>query len=204
MTPDTDERALIRAAAKGNKYAQGILYDRYFFYTVKISNQFLKNWDNALDAAQEVFLVVFAKNKIRDFRNEVKLQTWLYAITRNVCFSKYRKDRRRAEECLFEPDTLQPLYFYNTPKDNPEELLIDEERKQKLRHVMQLLPPLYLKAIVSSYFLEHSYHDGAEKLGVSSSYYGLLKSRATKKLGEIMKKHRNRQGVAGYEKMSLG
>jgi RNA polymerase sigma-70 factor (ECF subfamily) len=48
---------------------------------------------DAEDVAQEVLLVV--QRRLRDFRPEAQLSTWLYKITQNIATSRRRRERLR-------------------------------------------------------------------------------------------------------------
>src|SRR5436309_5804753 len=58
-----------------------------------VALRMLRNWGEAEEIAQEVFLRVH--RAVGDFRGEAKLSTWLYAITSRLCLNRLASGERR-------------------------------------------------------------------------------------------------------------
>src|SRR6478752_1758862 len=53
----------------------------------------LKDWEEAIDVAQDVF--IRAMREPRFFDEDFKMKAWLYRVTSNLCFNLVRDRRRR-------------------------------------------------------------------------------------------------------------
>ena len=86
--------------------------------------KWLKMPNEAEDACQEVFLR--AARAWHSFRADCKIETWLYLITKNVCFNFNRRARRRRYgECLEYNDQLRPVSrpeYWNASMNQEEEV----------------------------------------------------------------------------------
>lgn len=92
---DEDKR-LVDAIQAGDKTAFDILVLRHKDRIFNLCYWFLSDYEEANDAAQEVFLKAY--RSVSKFRFESTFYTWLYRITVNVCknrlkssFFKYRR-----------------------------------------------------------------------------------------------------------------
>jgi RNA polymerase sigma-70 factor (ECF subfamily) len=88
-----------------------VLYYRHFDYVRRLVIKFL--WDSSrADDVEEAVQVVFivASRKLRDFKFQAKLTTWLYSATRYVVYNLNKK--RAKERGLFHPlpDTVEELH----------------------------------------------------------------------------------------------
>lgn len=72
----------------------GALFDRHGAYVVRRCRQLLGPSEDALDAAQEVFLRALAARE--RFRGDAEPLTWLYRIATTYCLQQIRNGRRRA------------------------------------------------------------------------------------------------------------
>jgi RNA polymerase sigma-70 factor (ECF subfamily) len=84
------------------------LFEDYSDDILNYSLSLLKNYDDAKDAVQEVF-IRFIKSQ-DSFRGECSYKTWLLTITRNYCFGKMNGKGRQPERIddnfikIYEPD----------------------------------------------------------------------------------------------------
>jgi RNA polymerase sigma factor (sigma-70 family) len=89
---ELDDADLARAAAAGDRYAFGVIYDRYADRLHDFCIAMLRDRDAAADCVQDVF--VTAATKLVQLRDHDRLRSWLYAIARNEALARIR-DRRR-------------------------------------------------------------------------------------------------------------
>jgi len=87
-----DEQKLIERIQSGDRRAFDELVLGYQNKVIHISYGMLSDYQDACDAAQEVFVKVY--RSIDRFRGDSSLSTWIYRITKNVCsdFLRKRKD----------------------------------------------------------------------------------------------------------------
>lgn len=93
----TDGR-LAELVASGDREAFTELMKRHENMVFAVCLRMLADRDQALDAAQEVFVTLF--RKAGKFRGESAFSTWLYRIAVNTCLDMLRKAKRRPADPL--------------------------------------------------------------------------------------------------------
>lgn len=93
MDSGTDEE-LVRRFVDGDRDAFTGLVERHHARVYNIAFRMLGGREDALDAAQDVFLTCL--RKLRGFRRQSAFTTWLHRVTVNVCLDTIR--RRRPEQ----------------------------------------------------------------------------------------------------------
>ena len=86
-----DEPFLIRQFKDGDQSTFEWIVKKYQDRIYNLCRYLLVNPQDAEDAAQEVFLKAY--RKLKDFRPESSLYTWLYRIGVNTCLDHKRKSR---------------------------------------------------------------------------------------------------------------
>ena len=84
-----DDQELALAAARGDQAAFGQVLERHYDLLYRVAYRFLGRAAEAEDVAQEVAMAL--AHKIRQFRGEAKLTTWLYQVVLNACRDHGRK-----------------------------------------------------------------------------------------------------------------
>ena len=79
----------IRQAIKGNKNAFGKLVKLYQDQILFLAYDYLGNFEEAKDAAQDVFIKAY--ENLKDFNQKAEFKTWLYRITINTSIDYLRK-----------------------------------------------------------------------------------------------------------------
>src|SRR5689334_23462456 len=90
-----DDRALVRAAQRGDEQAFRSLVERYHRRVVQLALGMVKDSDEAMDIAQETFVRVH--RYLPSFKGDSSFFTWTYRIAKNLCLDSARK-RGRAEQ----------------------------------------------------------------------------------------------------------
>lgn len=89
MRMDVSDESLAQAAANGDRQAFAVLvgrvYDRVYAYAVRLTG----NRIEAEDLAQDICAAL--PTKLKSFRGESKLTTWLYRITVNAARDRFRR-----------------------------------------------------------------------------------------------------------------
>ena len=104
MSP-ADDADLIARFRRGDPRAFEILLDRYLDRVVGVAARLLRDRHEALDVAQEVFLLLH--KALPGWRDEGLLFSWLYRATLNVASHRLRS-RRRLLKVDVPPDRPQP------------------------------------------------------------------------------------------------
>ncbi len=131
----TDEE-LVRLIKKGNKTAFDDLVNGYSSRVINIAYSLLGDREEALDAAQEIFIKVY-KN-IANFRGESSVSTWIYRIAKNVCTDFLRKRKAVIISLDDDKDDEQKIEIPDETS-SPEEVF---ERKEKITLVRTAIASL--------------------------------------------------------------
>ena len=131
----TDEE-LVKLIKKGNKKAFDDLVNGYSSRVINIAYSLLGDREEALDAAQEIFIKVY-KN-IANFRGESSVSTWIYRITKNVCIDFLRK-RKEATLSLDDNQDDAPKIEIEDRKFSPEENAETHEIQQLVHDAISQL-----------------------------------------------------------------
>ena len=147
---------------------------------------FLRNQQEAEDAAQEVFIEVF--DSVKDFRQEAQLSTWVHRIAVTKSMEAIRRKRRKKRLAFLVPERANELEQEpaQDPSDssNPSAALENAEREQVLRQALDSLPDSQRVAFTLHQVEGLSYDEITKVLGNSLSAVESLIHRAKKNLQE--------------------
>ncbi|HMB73760.1 MAG TPA: RNA polymerase sigma factor, partial [Gammaproteobacteria bacterium] len=141
------DRDLVEAVLKGDKAAQRRFYDGHVDRVYALSYRMTGNESSARECTQTAFIRMF--DKLRGFRGESALSTWVHAVAVSVVLQWRRESARRARrEIQF--DTLEEL-----PAASPDRgSLLDEN----IRRAIDSLPAPY-QSVVVMYDIEGYTHE---------------------------------------------
>ena len=169
------DRALVRRCQRDRSpEAFRELYERHKDRVLTIAYHLIGDREEALEAAQEVFLRVY--RKIGRFRGQASFASWLYRISVNVATDRRRRlgrERSLLEAYSREKALQQP----GTGRGGTSAGDAGAERREAAREVRRAVARLSpkLAAVVTLRYLEgRAYAEIAEILGVS---VGTVKSR---------------------------
>jgi RNA polymerase sigma-70 factor, ECF subfamily len=154
---DTDPDAvLVRACIAGDRAAFESLLARYERTIYNLAFRMLRNPEDALDVVQVVFLTAY--ERMAQFNFEHRFYSWIYriAINESIDVLNGRKREYHADE-----DADQHTAERTLMDDR-----IEAELGVALRQAMMTLPTDYRAVIVLRHFVDCSYHQIAEVLGV--------------------------------------
>jgi RNA polymerase sigma-70 factor (ECF subfamily) len=132
----------------------------------------------AEDAAQETFLRAYTR--LATYKIDKKFSSWLLAIDSHHCIDRLRRRR-------FTWLSLDELPFLEQSAgewNQPEEAAIQQEEQDKVRKMLDHLPPQYRAAVVLRYWYELSYKEIAEVMGITESAVKSRLYRAREKLAQ--------------------
>lgn len=142
--PDAmDERALIRAAQRGDRAAFEQLVRLYEASVLRLALQLVRSQDEARDLYQEAFLKIY--RSLHRFRFESRFSTWVYRVVMNVCLDHLRRTARRRETQAPEPAEGRQEFFQALPEErpglDPERTLRGKEIARRLESALARLSP---------------------------------------------------------------
>lgn len=119
------------------------LIDRYEKQLINFSYTYVKDWSQAEDIIQEVFVSCY--KHMNSFRGHSSYKTWLYAITRNKSIDYLKRGS-------FKYLTLNLHDRYKSNILSPEETAIVRDEKEELSRKVLSLPVKYRETIILYYY----------------------------------------------------
>jgi RNA polymerase sigma-70 factor (ECF subfamily) len=180
MGNNSDELSIINRFKEGEESAFEELVLKYQDRIYNLCRHMLGNTHEAEDAAQDTFLKAY--QKLKDFKPEAALYTWLYRIAVNTCLD-YNK--RPFFESLFRK--AESDEFVDEPASDwpsPEKLYESKQIGLALNTSIKKLPIKLRTAIILKEIEGLSYEEIADILEIS---IGTVKSRISRARDELKK-----------------
>lgn len=178
---------------KSNRAANAFVrkYQAFVYHT---AYRYLNNYEDADEISQEVFIK--ALYNLHKFNNKSSVKTWLYTITKNLCYTFKLKNKflnifvRSKKDQIDIFDNLSNNNFTNNIH-TPDNLLEYKELDDKFEEVLKSLPEKQKETFALRYFDNLSYKEISELLkitegGAKSNYF-----QATKKIAKEINKFKN-------------
>ena len=175
----------VQRLKKGDRDAFNDIVREYEKQVINIAYGMLSDREDALDAAQEVFIKVY-KN-IGSFRGQSSFTTWIYRITANVCNDILRKRQRSAKviSIFQDDDERESTIEIADDKPTPEETIELNDRQQAVRDGIASLSADF-RAVITLCDIEGcSYEEAARVLSIP---HGTVKSRLNRARNALKKK----------------
>jgi len=141
-----EEQELIRRAQEGDPDAFSTLARAHRNSLIQVAHGFLHDREEAMDAAQEVFLKAY--RKIHLFKNQSSLYTWLYRIMINHCKDRLRRRKRTAAVSVDAWKDEGSLFEIPDPNGNPSQIADQREREKIVKEAIDLLPEKHKKVLL--------------------------------------------------------
>jgi len=148
------------------------LYDRFKDRVYNVAYRITGNAQDALDASQETFGIVF--RKIGDFRFQSRFSSWVYRVAVNASIDLKRRSSLRAVEALEVGDDGSEL---ESAQDAPAAVASRHELEAEIQRALDRLSPKMRAITVLRYIEALSYDEIAETLCIS---LGTVKSRLSR------------------------
>ncbi len=171
---------------KSNRAANAFVrkYQSFVYHT---AYRYVNNYEDADEITQEVFIK--ALFNLHKFNNQSSIKTWLYTITKNLCYTFKLKNKflnifvRNKKDQI---DILDNLSFNDIPYNTqtPDNILEFKELNDKFEEVLKTLPEKQKETFALRYFDNLSYKEISELLnitegGVKANYFQATKKIAT-------------------------
>lgn len=153
---ETTDSTLVGETLRGDLAAYETLIRRHERRIFFLGLKFHKNYEDAEDYTQEVFLKAY--EKLGTFRNNVPFSAWLYRIGYNHGINRVSK-----KQTLALPEESEALI--PDLSETPEERLEKKEEKGVVRSILLKLPEMYNTVIKMRFFDGLSYAEIAEIIG---------------------------------------
>ncbi|HKR06302.1 MAG TPA: RNA polymerase sigma factor [Bacteroidia bacterium] len=186
MVSILDEKVLVEQCRKRHRYAQKILFDKYFNKMMTVCLRYLKNEEDALEALNNAFLKVFAK--INQYKSEGTLEAWIKRIVINSSIDFVRSNK------LYRANFIHTNEFrlYGEPEEENtlmhEGFDVLEFSKEEIFEMVEDLPPA-TRVVFNLYVVdEFSHQQISENLKISEGTSKWHLSNARKILKEKISK----------------
>lgn len=174
------EDDFIAACVRNERWAQAILYKKYYPTMMAVCMRYASDKEDALDILHEGFIKVF--KHIRKYQQGTSLSAWIKRIMVNTAIDHYRiKVRRRSED-------LETVYHVQSNAPD----VISEMSAEEILGCLQQLSPSY-RSVFNLYVIEgYSHKEIAKQLGISesTSRSNLVKARTKLKTLLILRNKR--------------
>jgi RNA polymerase sigma-70 factor (ECF subfamily) len=173
--PDDDE---IKELARVDREAgQDVLIRKYREPIFHHAAYILKDYEEAIDVAQEVFIK--AMREERFFDDEFKMKAWLYRVTSNLCFNMVR-DRRRRSTIL---DGMERSEAFDP---HQVDVVSDTEQQASILDALEKLTDNHKRILMLRYYSDLSYTEIADALDIKLGTVMSRLSRAKRQLMEVL------------------
>lgn len=166
-----EERHLIHAAQQGDSRAFDRLVHRYQAQVYRAMTRACANPDLAADVLQEAMIRAF--RALPQFRGDSSFATWLYRIARNLCVRKQQQMTAYPTVSLDQPigegEDASALIgqMIDFSAENPQQVVLDEELRQKVKEAVDKLPPNLREVLILRDMEDLSNQETAERTGLT-------------------------------------
>ncbi|MFZ0453250.1 MAG: RNA polymerase sigma factor [Ignavibacteriaceae bacterium] len=151
---ENEDNNLVNRCLNGDVEAYSALVEKYQKIIFRLARKILKNYDDAEEITQTVF--VKAYENLNKYNPKYKFFSWLYRITINETLN-FSKKKSYSEEIN---DNI-----YNI-EDNPGEAFDRNDLGEKIQDALMELDMLYRLPVVLKHFLNYSYKELGDLLGI--------------------------------------
>ncbi len=175
------EQELIQLYLKGNTNALSCLISRYKDKIYTSIYLLVKDKYLAEDIFQEVFIRIIDSLKGKGYSNEGKFLPWALRISHNLCVDHFRKVKRAPK--ITTSDDRDIFEVLNFSEPNAENRLIQSQRHEKVRKMIDLLPEDQREVIILRHYGDLSFKEIASITKCSTNTalgrmrYGLINMR---------------------------
>ena len=184
MTLNPTDEKLVARTLTGDRSAFRVLVERHYTNVFRLCRSILRSSEDAEDATQEVFVRVF--QALGQFAGRGAFGAWLRRLTVNHCLNRVQsasaKVASRSTSLDLLADTLPAAY-----EDDPEERLLRNEDRAKIKQELDELPPSQRAALSLRLIEGLSYEEIADMMGVPVNSVRSWLHRGRARLRETLK-----------------
>ena len=162
-----DDRALVRAAQRGDEQAFRGLVERYQRRVVQLALGMTKDPDEAMDIAQETFVRVH--RYLPSFKGDSSFFTWTYRIAMNLCLDAQRR-RGRAERVEIEEGDAAEIEAAMEPPSaalaGPQRQALNSELRGRIEQALSTLSENHRAILLLREVEGLSYEELSKVLGI--------------------------------------
>ena len=175
------EKELVQLYLNGNVNALSTLISRYKDRIYTAIYLLVKDKYMAEDLFQDVFIRIIDTLKAKGYSNEGKFLPWALRIAHNLCVDHFRKIKRTPS--ITTSDDRDIFEVLNFSEPNAETRLIQSQRHERVRKMIDLLPEDQREVIILRHYADLSFKEIASITNCSTNTalgrmrYGLINMR---------------------------
>lgn len=169
-----NEMQLIQNAISQDPAAWASLLSLFGGQMYSIALRFLKNEKETEDVLQDTWIII--SQKLKDFRGDCKLSTWIYRVTTNKCLEKIRSSKKEKEktESIDEwlPGYQEDGHYkkeFSDWSNRPDKITDQKALKSEIERTLDSLPDDYREVLILRDIEGFSGCETAEMLGINEA-----------------------------------
>ena len=164
VTPLSDQQ-LIARYLEGDERAFEELLNRHQQKIYTSIYLFVKEQSLAEDIFQEVFIKIIDTLRKGKYNHEGKFLQWAMRISYNMCVDYFRRTKRRPK--VAPTETFDIFDVLQATDDNAEQRIIRSQTHDKVRHLVDMLPPEQREVVILRHYADMSFKEIAKLTRVS-------------------------------------
>lgn len=164
VTPMNDQQLIARYLDGDEKAFQELLnrYQQKIYTSIYL---FVKDDSLADDIFQEVFIKIVNTLRSGKYNHEGKFGQWALRISYNLCVDYFRRGKRRP--IVQSSDSFDVFDVLHTSDPNAEQLIMRSQTHDKIRQLVDLLPPEQREVVILRHYADMSFKEIAALTRVS-------------------------------------
>ncbi|PHN07510.1 RNA polymerase sigma factor [Flavilitoribacter nigricans] len=126
---------------------------------------FVKDQSLAEDIFQEVFIKIIDTLRKGKYNHEGKFLQWAMRIAYNMCVDYFRRNKRRPQ--VSPTETFDIFDVLPMTDDNAEQSIIRSQTHEKVRQLVDMLPPEQREVVILRHYADMSFKEIAKLTRVS-------------------------------------
>lgn len=159
------DQVLIKKYLEGDERSFEVLLNRHKQKIYTSIYLFVKDQSLAEDIFQEVFIKIIDTLRKGKYNHEGKFLQWAMRISYNMCVDYFRRSKRRPQ--VSPTETFDIFDVLQVTDDNAEERIIKSQTHDKVRKLVDLLPPEQREVVILKHYADMSFKEIAKLTRVS-------------------------------------
>lgn len=164
-TSASDKELIQRYLQDGEDRAFELLLNRHKDKIYTSIYMFVKDHSLAQDLFQDVFIKILKTLRKGKYTHQGKFRSWASRIAYNMCVDHFRRSKRRTK--VTPTDDFDIFDILESENANREEIMMKDQTHEKVRRLIDLLPPEQREVVILRHYAEMSFKEIAALTRVS-------------------------------------
>lgn len=165
MQVTLNDQELIARYLDGDDHSFEVLLNRHQQKIYTSIYLFVKDQSLAEDIFQEVFIKIIDTLRKGKYNHEGKFLQWAMRISYNMCVDYFRRNKRRPK--VSPTETFDIFDVLQTTEANAEQEIIRSQTHDKVRALVDMLPPEQREVVILRHYADMSFKEIAKLTRVS-------------------------------------